>query len=97
MNLEAFSIANRALRVKRRTFSKEITAALNDARSEFGLTKEAFNEKRVYLEHHWEEVVTSPEDCIHLVDDEEEQEEEKIEEVKDHLDVLKEKKNGFST
>ena len=58
MTSEAFSITNRVLRVKRRTFSKEITTALNDARSQVGLTKEAFKKKMVYLEHNWKEIVT---------------------------------------
>ena len=46
MTSEAFATANRALRVKRRTFLREVTAALNYARSEIGLSKDAFNKKR---------------------------------------------------
>ena len=56
MSSAAFFAANRALRAKRRTFSKELTAALNDARSEFGLNRETFNEKKDYFEHDWEEI-----------------------------------------
>ena len=57
MSSTTFSIANRVLRAKRRTFSRELTAALKDAKSEFGLTKEAFNDKKDYFESAWEEIV----------------------------------------
>ena len=95
MTSEVFSTANRALPVKRRAFSKEVTAALNDARTEVGLSKEAFNEKRTYLEHIWEEIVTSAEDCIHLIDDREEQGDEQIGELNCIVELLKEKKEQF--
>ena len=41
------------------------------------------------LEQYWEEIVTSTNDCIHLIDDEEEQG-EIIEELKEHLEGLQE-------
>ena len=40
--------------------------------------------------------MTSTEDCICLVDDEEEQGEKIIEELREHLEGLQEKKNVFS-
>ena len=46
MASEAFATANQALRAKRRAFSKEITESFKDARSEVGLSKEAFIEKK---------------------------------------------------
>ena len=73
MSSTAFSIGNRALRAKRRTFSKDLIAALDDVKSNFGLTKEAFNEKKDYFESAWEEIVTSTEDCVNLIDDREDE------------------------
>ena len=84
---EAFATANRALRAKRRAFSKEITESLKDARSEVWWSKEAFIEKKVYFEQCWDEIVTSTSDCINLVNDEEEQG-EIIEELKEHIEGL---------
>ena len=92
MTSEAFSNVNRVLRVKRRAFSREVTTFLSYARSGVGVSKEAFNEKRVYFEHIWEEIVTATEGCINLVDDEEDQGEEIIEELREHLEGLQGKK-----
>ena len=91
MASEAFATANRALRAKRRAFSKE---SLKDARSEVGLSKEAFIEKKAYFEQCWKEIMTSTNDCINLIDDGEEQG-EIIEELKEHLEGLQEKKDCF--
>ena len=44
MASESFAIANRALRLKRRSFSKEIMDLLKDAWSDEGLSREAFND-----------------------------------------------------
>ena len=49
MALAAFSTADRALFVKRRKFSKEITVILDETKSEVGLNKESFDEKRPVL------------------------------------------------
>ena len=46
MASSAFYTAKRALRVKRRNFFKEITAILDEAKSEAGLSKEGFEEKK---------------------------------------------------
>ena len=53
MASESFAIASRALRLKRRSFSKEITDSFKDARSDEGLSKEAVNEKLAYIEQWW--------------------------------------------
>ena len=82
---------------KIRTFSKDLTVALNDAKSDFGLSKEAFNEKKDYFESAWDEIVASTEDCIKLIDDGDDQGEEQIDELQDHLEILKEKRNDFLT
>ena len=94
MSSTAFSAVNRALRTKR-TFSKELTAALNDAKSETGLSLGTFEEKEDYFEHNWEAIVTSTEECIHLIDDGEEQGDEQIEEQNYQVELLKEKKEQF--
>ena len=46
MTSTAFSVADRALRAKRRAFSNKLTVVLNEAKSEAGLIKEAFEEKK---------------------------------------------------
>ena len=79
MSSTAFSVACRALCTKRKTFSKELTTALNDDRSEFGLNNEILTRKKDYFGYTWDEIVTSTEDCIGLIDDGEEQGEEQIE------------------
>ena len=86
---QAFAVANRALRIKRRTFSNELTAVLNEANSETGLSKEAFKEKKDYFEHNWNEIVTSTEDCVNLIDDGEEHRDDQIEELRYHIELLK--------
>ena len=49
MTSQAFLVASRALRLKRRAFSNEITSFLSDASSEEGVSKEAFIEKKNIL------------------------------------------------
>ena len=66
------------MHVNRRNFSKEINVILNEAKSEAGLNKEIFDEKKVYFEQHWEEIVTSTEECINLIDDGDEDKGEQI-------------------
>ena len=87
MASEAFAIASRALRSKRRAFSNEITSFLNDASSEEGVSKEVFNEKNTYFEQCWEEIVTSTNDCVGLVDD--------VEEKGERIDELNEQLGGL--
>ena len=41
--------------------------------------------------------MTSTEGCINLIDNGEEQEDEQIEELRDHIEILKEKKDNFLT
>ena len=73
MASEAFLTANRALRLKRRAFSREITSFLNDAWSNEGVSKEVFNEKKGYFENTWEEIVTAAGSYINLLDDREDE------------------------
>ena len=88
----AFFAAERALLVKRRSFCKEIvTAILDEAKSEAGLGKESFDEKKVYFEQHWDEIVTSTEDSIRLIDDEDEQ----THELNFQIELLKIRKEQF--
>ena len=83
MTSQTFSIADRASQIlKRRAFSNEFTAVLNEAKSETGLSKEAFKEKKEYFEHNWTEIVTSTVDCINLIDDGDEHGDDEIEELK---------------
>ena len=57
MSLTAFSTVERALRVKRRIFSKEINTILDESKSEAGFNKATFDETKVYFEEHWDEIV----------------------------------------
>ena len=57
-----------------------------------GISKEAFNKKEDYFDYTWHEIVTSMEDCIGLIDDGEEQGNEQIQELREHIEILKEKK-----
>ena len=57
------------MRGKRRSFCSEITAVINEAKSEAGLSKERFDEKKVHFEQLWSEIVTATEGCIGLLDD----------------------------
>ena len=59
MASEACTVAIQALRLKRRSFSKEIMDMLKDARSDEGLSREVFNDKKAYIEQCWREIVTS--------------------------------------
>ena len=65
---------------------------LNEAKSEVGLKKEVFEEKRGYFEQNRTEIVTSTEDCIKLIDDGDENREEQVIELQYHIELLKEKK-----
>ena len=96
MASEAFSTANRALRVKRRAFSREITSFLNDAWSGEGVSKEVFNEKKGYFENIWEEIVTATDSCINLLDDEEDERGEIIDGLKELLEELQDKKQRLT-
>ena len=49
MASSAFSAAERALHIKRRSFSKEITVILDEAKLEAGISKESFDEKKAIL------------------------------------------------
>ena len=92
MASSAFSTTERALHIKRRNFSKELTVILNETKSEAGLNKESFDEKKVYFEQHWEEIVTSTEGCINLIDDGDDDKGKQINELNYQMELLKEKK-----
>ena len=94
MASEAFTVAIRALRLKRRSFSKEVTGLLKDARSDEGFSKEAFNERKDYIEQCWGEIVASTSDCVGLVDDGEEKE-EVDNELNEQLESLRVQKELF--
>ena len=72
-----------------------MSAAINEAKSEAGLTKEAFNDKKVLFEQHWSEVISDTEGCMKLLDDGEDYKEEEITDLSYHNDELRKKKNQF--
>ena len=91
----AFTTAERAMRVKRRNFSKEIAAILDEVKSEASLSKESFDEKKVYFEQHWDEIVTSTEGCINLFDDGDDDKDEHVNELNYQIELLKMQKEQF--
>ena len=95
MSLMAFSMAERPLHVKRRNFSKDMKAILNKARSEACLNMVVFDEKKIYFEEHWEEIVTSTEGCINLIDDGDDDKDEQTNDLNYQMDILKMQKEQF--
>ena len=87
MDSESFEAATRALHVKRRSFVREITGFLKDARSEGGLSKERFYEKKEYIERCWGEIVSCTKDCVSMVDNVEDRE-EIVNELNENLESL---------
>ena len=69
---------------------------MNDARSEKGVSEEAFNEKKDYFEKIWEEIVTATDSCINLLDDGEDEGGEIVETLKEHLEELQYKKQRLT-
>ena len=53
--------------------------------------------KRVYFEEHWNEIVTSTEDCIKLIDVGDDGRDEQINKFNYHIELLKRKKSNFIT
>ena len=94
MASSAFSTAERALRVKRRSFSNEITAVINEVKSEVGLSKECFYEKKIDFEQHWGEVVTATEGWVGLLDDGDDDKDDQVTELNYHIELLKMQKNN---
>ena len=68
MSSEAFSTADRALRVQRRVLRKELTAFLGDTESLNELSREDFAKRKEYFEGLWKKVVASTESCLNLID-----------------------------
>ena len=93
MASESFSTANRALRAQTRAFKKELSEFLSDASSQ-EISKEIVDKKREYFETLWVEVVVSNNDCISLLDNDDDHEREMIDDLNDILEGLKEKEEG---
>ena len=69
MSSEAFSTADRALRLQRRVLRNELTAFLSDTESLNELSREDFAKQKAYFESLWQKVVASTEGCLNLIDD----------------------------
>ena len=91
----AFVMPNRALRMQRRAFLKELTEFLSDASTEV-ISKEIFDGKKEYFEKLWDEIVVSHNDCISLLDEDDDNEKEMIEDLNANLEGLKLKKDGLN-
>ena len=89
----AFAVASSALRVKRRTLSKELSAFLQLAVSDSPPTLEAFNERKEYFENLWETVVTTTKECLDLIDEGEDPDGKEAERLNDTLEDLRYKKD----
>ena len=95
MSSTPFATAERALRLTRRCFSKEIKAILDESKSDDGLSKTDFENKKEYFNETCGNVVTSTKGCIKIFDDDYEDKEEEIIELNYQLDVLKEQLRQF--
>ena len=57
-------------------------------KSDVGLSKTDFGNKKYYFNKHWKNIVTSTEECIKMLDDDDENEEEEITEINYQLELL---------
>ena len=78
MSSMPFTTAERASRLKRRCFAKGIKAILDELKSDGGLSKTDFENKKEYFSETYENVVTSTEGCIKMLDDDYGDKEEEI-------------------
>ena len=74
---------------KGEAFQKKINEILDELESDTGLSKADFDNKKDYFNEHWKEIVTSTENCIDILDDDDNKE-EAMNEVNYHIEVLKE-------
>ena len=86
MSSTAFITTERALHLKRWNFAKEIKEILDVSVTEIGLNKTAFEDKKVYFNEHWEDIVASTEDCFNMIDYDKD---EQITELNYHIELLK--------
>ena len=86
---QEFGTASRALRLKRRAFSNEITAFLQSAKSDTPPAITEFRERQVYFAKLWDNVVTSTEDCIKLIHEDEDLDGEEARALTDTLEDLR--------
>ena len=86
---EQFETASRALRLKRRAFSNEITAFLQSAKSDTPPAITEFRERQIHFKNLWDNVVTSTEDCIKLIHEDEDSDGEEARVLKDTLEDLR--------
>ena len=89
MASSAFLVAERVLCVKRRSFCNKITEVSNKAKSEAGLSKEGFYEKKIYFEQHWGEIVNATKGCVGLINDGDDDKDEQVTELNYHIEMLK--------
>ena len=68
---------------------------MDEAKSEAGLSKESFDKKKVHIEQHWDEIVTSTEGCIKLIDDGDDDKDEQVNELNYQIELLKIQKEQF--
>ena len=92
MTSQAFTVANRALHLKKEFFSNEITSFLSDASSKGDVPKEAFIEKKGYFEKIFWKIVVATDSCVKLLDDGEDEGGEIAETLREHLEDLRYKK-----
>ena len=95
MDTSAFLVAERALCIKRRNLSKEISAVIDEVKSEAGLTKNLCDEKKVLFDQRWDDVVSATEGCIKLLDDGDEEKKKQIIDLNYHVVMIRRLKEHF--
>ena len=71
VNARQFAAANSALRLKRQTFSWELTEFLQKATSTSSPSREVFLEEKVYFESLWEAVISATDNCLSVLSNDE--------------------------
>ena len=94
MTSSTFVNASRALRVKRRAFSTEITEFVEDAYTRKDMSLEAFSDQKKYFEDLLDQIVNATNDFVKLVDDDDKG--DLKENLADGLEGLRHKKDSLN-
>ena len=87
-----FQTAASGLRAKRRALSKGLSEYIRLIKDEGLPTIEAFKVKRNQFENEWNDVVKANDNCLSLLNAEDDQEVKKVEDLNEALDAVRDKK-----
>ena len=91
----SFQAAATGLRAKRRALNKELAGFLRLVKDEGLPTIEVFKEKQAQFESEWDDVVKANDNCLSLLNTDDEEEIKKVEELNEALDVVRDRKEVF--